>query len=280
MKVASVLLDGAPAIVAARNDGSIVNIGALVGTNSLGEALRRGVDFASIIFDGAPAIEGHLSFLPPVLNPSRILCAGFNYRDHAVEAAAKIPEHPTFFVRFPSSLVGHKVPLVQPVQSSMLDWEGELAVVIGRAGRHIAPNNALQHVAGYSCFGDHSVRDFQMHSTQATAGKNFDASGAWGPWLVTRDEVPDPETLEVSTRVNGVTRQHGRTADMIFDIAALIAYASSFTTLEPGDVIATGTPSGIGGRMTPPVFLHPGDVVTIEIPRVGTLFNHVVAEVR
>lgn len=249
----------------------------MLGTSSLRVALQTGITSPDL--SGAATVcADRVVFLPPIPDPARMLCAGFNYRDHATEAAAKVPDYPTFFVRFASSVVGHEAPLLKPRLSSMLDWEGELAVVIGRGGRHIARADALAHIAGYSCFGDHSVRDFQLHGTQATAGKNFDASGAWGPWLVTADEIGDPAALEVRTRVNGVTRQHGRTADMVFDVAALIAYVSSFTTLEPGDVIATGTPSGIGGRMTPPTFLLPGDVVTIEIPGVGTLTNRVIEE--
>lgn len=278
MKIATVLCDGERVVAALRGDGQLVSLTAILDGNSLKTALEDGFPFGTVDLQQAPKMAGSFVFLPPIPDPHRILCAGFNYRDHAREASAKPSEYPTFFVRFPSSLVGHDVPLVLPKASAMLDWEGELAVVMGRSGRHISAADALSHVAGYACFGDHSVRDFQLHGTQATAGKNFDQSGAWGPWLVTADDVPDPSALELRTRVNGVTLQNAKTADLIFDVASLIEYISTFTTLEAGDVIATGTPAGIGGRMTPPKFLNAGDVVSIEIDGVGTLTNHVIEE--
>lgn len=226
--------------------------------------------------DGPVLREDEVRWLPPVPEPRRILCAGYNFKTHAAEVDRDVPEHPTFFVRFPSTCVGHREPIVRPPVSDTLDWEGEVGIVIGRGGRFIDSADALDHVAGYTAFGDNSVREFQLHSTQATAGKNFDASGSFGPWIVTRDEVPDPAALEVLTFLNGEQMQHGRLADLVFSVADLIAYASTFTALEPGDVIAAGTPAGIGMRRDPPRYLQPGDELVIEIPGVMRLENRVV----
>jgi 2-keto-4-pentenoate hydratase/2-oxohepta-3-ene-1,7-dioic acid hydratase in catechol pathway len=278
VKLATILFNGETVAAALRDDGQVVSLANALGGLTLKTALANNFNFAAVDLRDASVVEGELTFLPPIPDPRRILCAGFNYRDHAAEASAKLSDWPTFFVRFPSSVVGHDSSIVRPGASALLDWEGELAVVIGRGGRAISPANAMAHVAGYSCFGDHSVRDFQLHGTQATAGKNFDSTGAWGPWLVTQDEIPDPGALALRTLVNGIIVQQANTSDLIFDIPALIAYISTFTTLETGDVIATGTPAGIGGRMMPPRFLKPGEVVSIEIDGVGTLSNPVIEE--
>ncbi len=214
---------------------------------------------------------------PPVPDPRRILCIGVNYREHRAETGRGDTEHPTVFVRFPSSLVGHGRALVAPRESDRYDYEGELALVIGRAGRRIPPERALAHVAGWTCFMDGSVRDFQRHTSQFTAGKNFDRSGAMGPWLVDAATFGDPTTSRVRTRVNGETLQDATTDLLIDDVPTLVAYCSTFTTLEPGDVIATGTPGGVGDRRDPPVRLRPGDRVEVEVDRVGVLANEVVA---
>jgi 2-keto-4-pentenoate hydratase/2-oxohepta-3-ene-1,7-dioic acid hydratase in catechol pathway len=229
--------------------------------------------------DAAPSIPlADVTLDLPVPNPSRVLCVGLNYHDHRAESAARVvSEHPTFFTRYRSSLVPAGAPLVRPVASDIFDYEGELAVVIGRPGRAIDVADALDHVGGYSCFQDGSVRDFQRHSSQFTAGKNFDRSGSFGPWLVTPDEI-DPATAELSTMVNGQVLQHAPLKDMIHSVAELIAYASVWTTLEPGDVIATGTPGGVGYARTPPILLQPGDTVEVTITGIGTLTNPVVAE--
>ena len=214
----------------------------------------------------------------PVDDDVRILCAGFNYRSHAAEADREVPKHPTFFTRYASSIVGSGEQVVIPNASSWLDWEGEVAIAIGRGGRAIPVADAMQHVGGYVCFGDHSVRDFQLHGTQATAGKNFDRSGAVGPWIVTCDEAPSLSEMEVETYVGDERMQHGLLADLIFDVPALIAYASTFMALRPGDLIATGTPSGIGGRMEPPRWLRKGEIVTVRATGLGSLVNPVEAE--
>jgi 2-keto-4-pentenoate hydratase/2-oxohepta-3-ene-1,7-dioic acid hydratase in catechol pathway len=220
-----------------------------------------------------------VELLPVITHPDKILCVGINYRPHVEETGRDAPEHPVLFTRFPGSQVGHGRPLVRPSVSHRFDYEGELAVIIGRRGRHIAPEGALRHVAGYSCFNDGSVRDFQRHSSQFTAGKNFARSGGFGPWLTTADEIGDPARLTLETRLNGAVMQSADVADLIFDVPALIGYCSTFAELLPGDVIVTGTPGGVGYVRKPPVYLQPGDVVEVDIPGVGVLRNGVVDEV-
>ena len=200
---------------------------------------------------------------------------GFNYRHHADEAGQEVPTHPTFFVRFPSSMVGDGEPLLVPHESHTLDWEGEIACIIGRGGRRVPAEQALAHVAGYAPFGDNSVREFQAHGRQATAGKNFQATGSWGPWLVTADEVGDPSALQVRTQLNGEAMQHGDLSQLVSTVPELIAYASTFTELAPGDVIATGTPPGTGFRRDPPIFLTAGDELSIEMDGFERLVNGV-----
>ncbi len=231
--------------------------------------------------DGANSYDiEHVRLAPPVPEPRRILCIGINYLDHAAETGRSVgtAAHPTVFTRFPSSLVGHGQPVIRPAASSDFDYEGELAVIVGRRARAISASRALDVVAGYSCFMDGTLRDFQRHSTQVTAGKNFDASGSWGPWIVTADEVGAPNDLLLTTVVNGSVVQHASTALLIHDVAAIVAYCSVFTTLEPGDVIATGTPGGVGAARTPPLWLAPGATVEVTIDRIGTLRNEVLAE--
>jgi 2-keto-4-pentenoate hydratase/2-oxohepta-3-ene-1,7-dioic acid hydratase in catechol pathway len=211
--------------------------------------------------------------LPPVPHPKKILCIGINYEAHRIEMGREKPLHPVVFVRFATTLVGHEQAIVKPSESDRLDWEGELAVIIRERGRKVKAERALSIVAGYSCFDDASVRDWQRHGSQFTPGKNFDATGGFGPWMVTADEIPDPSGLELSTRVNGERVQHASTADMTFSVPELIEYISTFCTLEPGDVIATGTPSGVGDQRTPPRYLKEGDRVEVEIEKIGTLAN-------
>ena len=218
-----------------------------------------------------------IALLPPIPDPDKIICLGNNYRAHVLEGGNRIPEHPQLFIRLANSLVGHGAPIIVPKISRELDYEVELAVVIGRGGRHIPKARALAHVAGYTCFHDASVRDIQLtHSLDA--GKNFIGTGPCGPWLVTRDEIADPAKLDVKTRLNGKELQNGNSSDLIFDIPTLIAYISSFTPLVPGDIISTGTPQGVGFTRKPPIWLKPGDVVEIEVEGIGVLRNPVVAE--
>ena len=219
-----------------------------------------------------------LRLLPPVVAPRKILCVGLNYGRHVAEAGRELPAHPSLFARFADSFVGHGEAVWKPQASDRFDYEAELAVVIGRGGRHIAAKDALAHVAGYTCMAENSVRDFQKHNAQVTPGKNFERSGALGPWLVTADEIGDPAGLEVISRLNGEVMQHGQVSDLIFPIPELIAYISSFTRLSPGDVIATGTPEGVGSSRKPPRFMSAGDTLEVEIPGIGTLINTVADE--
>lgn len=221
---------------------------------------------------------GDVELRPVIPRPWKIFCIGLNYESHRIETGRPESRYPTIFSRFANTLVAHGQPLVCPKLSEKFDFEGELAVVIGKRGRHIPVERALSFIAGYSCFNDGSVRDFQRHSSQFLPGKNFDASGGFGPWLVTTDEVPDPSQLTLETRVNGRVMQAAGLDDLIFDIPNLISYISGFATLQPGDVIATGTPGGVGFVRNPPIYMKPGDVVEVEIPGIGTLSNPVIAE--
>jgi 2-keto-4-pentenoate hydratase/2-oxohepta-3-ene-1,7-dioic acid hydratase in catechol pathway len=225
-----------------------------------------------------PAMAG-VRLLPPLPDARRIFCIGLNYAAHQEETGRKPTDHPVIFVRFASSVVGHENSLLIPLESEAFDFEGELAAVIGRPGRRIREADALEHVAGYACFMDGSIRDYQRHTPQFTPGKNFDRSGSFGPWLVAAAEVGDPNArLRLQTRLNGQVVQEATTAQMIFPVPALIAYISTFTALQPGDVIATGTPGGVGFTRTPPLFMRPGDRIEVEIEKVGLLANTIEAE--
>ncbi|MBV1797715.1 fumarylacetoacetate hydrolase family protein [Siccirubricoccus sp. G192] len=218
-----------------------------------------------------------VSFLPAVPQDRKVLAVGLNYRAHVAESAGReVPENPRIFARLADTIIGHGQPMWRPRNSTHFDYEGELAVVIGKPGRHIPAARALEHVAAYTCFNDGSVRDFQKHSV--TAGKNFPHTGPLGPWLVTADEIPDPAALTLVTRLNGREMQRTGTGDMILSVPELIAYISAFTPLSPGDVIATGTPEGVAHARKPPPWMVPGDVVEVEISGIGILRNPVVAE--
>jgi len=230
----------------------------------------------NLVVDSAAEIE----FLPPVPNPDKILCVGVNYRPHIEEMGRQVPEHPVVFTRFAGSLVGHDRPILRPLVSEQFDFEGELAVVIGKRTRHVSRDQALEHVAGYCCFMDGSVRDWQRHTMQFTPGKNFDRSGSIGPCIVTTDEIPDPSVLELTTRVNGELMQRGKLAELVFDVPKLIEYCSTFSELLPGDIIATGTPGGVGAARTPPVWLKHGDIVEVDIENIGVLRSPVWDETR
>ena len=225
---------------------------------------------------GAVVPISGLDLLMPVCNPGKVVCIGLNYRKHAAEGGNPIPDYPAMFLRGLTSLVAHGKPMLSPPCSDKLDFEAELAVVIGRTATRVAKCDALAHVAGYACFNDGSVRDYQRRSTQWTMGKNFDRTGGFGPDLVTANELPPGATgLRIVSRVNGQVMQDGNTADMIFDVATLIAIVSEGMTLEPGDVIATGTTSGVGYARKPPVFLKHGDMCEVEIAGIGVLSNPV-----
>ncbi len=281
MKLASFRVSGSTSYGTVVADG-VVDIGGRLGhrfptlrsalaAHALGEIARtaEGVRPDHLLAD--------LQLLPPILDPDKIVCVGRNYKGHVAEGNMKLPDQPSLFLRLTNTLVGHGGALIRPKLSGDMDFEGELAIVIGKPGRHIAKDMALRHVAGYSCFNDASLRDVQFkHSL--TAGKNFLATGGFGPWLVTTDEIPDPTQLTLSTRLNGPQVQKTRTDDLIFDLPTIVSYISGFTPLVPGDVIATGTPEGVGFARKPPLWMKPGDEVEIEISGIGVLRNSVVAE--
>lgn len=220
-----------------------------------------------------------IRYLQPITQPDKILCVGLNYHLHAEEAGMAIPKNPSIFVRFPGAQVGHKEATVRPRASEQFDYEAELAVIIGSPARHVTPERGMDHVAGYACFAENSLRDWQKHTAQATPGKNFQASGAFGPWITTADEIPDPKKIDVIGRLNGVQMQRDSVANMIFTLPEMIAYMSTFLELLPGDVIVTGTPAGVGFTRKPPLYLKPGDVFEVECTGVGILSNPVVDEV-
>lgn len=244
---------------------------AAIAANALADLVARCGDRADLAL-------AEVDYLPPIPNPDKILCVGLNYRAHQAETGRGGEPYPTIFLRLASAQVAHGEPMVVPRESATLDYEGEIVLVIGQGGRRIPKAQALEHVAGYSIYNDGSVREFQRQTTQFTPGKNFPATGGFGPWIVTRDEVPDPTKMTLVTRLNGEEMQRAPVSDLIFDIPFLINYISTFTDLVPGDIISTGTPGGVGFKRNPPVFMKPGDRVEVEIDGVGTLVNTIEAE--
>lgn len=220
-----------------------------------------------------------IMLLPVIPNPGKIICVGLNYATHVAETGRDQKEHPAIFTRWADTLVAHGQPLVRPPETERFDYEGELAVIIGRAGRRIKRGDAQSHVAGYSIFNDASVRDWQRHNIQFTPGKNFPATGGFGPTLVTPDEVADLPSQRVQTRLNGKLVQDQPISDMIWDVPAIIEYCSTFTELRPGDVIATGTPGGVGDKRVPPLYMKDGDRVEVSIGVIGTLSNRIIYDV-
>ena len=278
MKLASYAVDGRP------------TWGAVIGDGLLDLSLRHGATLREAIASGALAtiareIEGaratrtqaSVTFLPTITDAGKIICIGRNYKAHVAESGGKPLEFPSVFIRLAASQVGHGQPIRLSKLSSDYDYEGELALVIGTGGRHIARDRALSHVAGYVCFNEACYRDFQFKHSLAV-GKNFAQSGSFGPWMTTADEIPDPSALELTTRLNGVQVQHASVSELIFDVPYLISYLSGITELEPGDVIVTGTPEGVGFARTPPLWLKAGDDVEVEISRIGILRNRVERE--
>lgn len=225
----------------------------------------------------APAravVKGRVSYLPPIMDPPKIICVGLNYKAHADEADMQYPKDPVLFNRFPTTLVGHKQAMIRPKISKHFDYEGEMVVFIGKKGRHITKKDALNHVAGYSIFNEGSIRDYQMKSSQWTVGKNFDATGGFGPEFVSADELPKgAKGLDIQTRLNGKVVQDSNTKNMIFDVATLISYCSKAFTLLPGDIIVSGTPEGVGFVRKPPLFMKNGDTCEVEIEGLGILSN-------
>ena len=263
---------------------TLIDLGADGGPASLDELLRQGepgmqAARAAVERGSVRRPLAGLRYLPPVLNPGKALAIGLNYVDHAAESSFDPPKHPVVFQRYRSSWVAHGQPLVRPHVSTQFDYEAELVAVIGKAGRYIPREQALAHVAGYSLFNDGSVRDYQLRTNQWLLGKNFDASGAFGPEFVTADELPPgAKGLRLQCRLNGQTVQEANTRDMIFDVATLVSVCSEAMALEPGDILITGTPSGVGMARKPQLWMQPGDVCEVEIERVGLLRNPIVDE--
>lgn len=241
-----------------------------------GDALSSARNFAK---DAERISVGAVSLLPVIPNPNKILCVGLNYEDHRRETGRAVSEHPTIFTRFADSLIAHGANIIRPHVSTCLDFEGELAVVIGKGGRYISQVDAMHHVAGYSCHNDATLRDWQRHTTQFTPGKTFPGTGPLGPYMVTPDETGNLDSSVLQTRLNGVVVQSASIGQMIFSIPRLIEYISSFTPLAAGDLIATGTPGGVGFKREPPLYMKPGDRIEVEIGGVGLLVNGVVDEI-
>lgn len=280
MKLASYISSGRPGFGVVVGDSLIECSGRGVG-HSLKQALAAdALDEVRAIADrAAPDVSiNDVTLLPPVVKPGKVFCIGVNYRKHVLEMGRDLPEHPWVFTRSADSFVGHGGDMLCPAVSEQFDFEGELALVIGKTAHRVNAAAALDYVAGYCCLNDGSIRDYQRHSGQFTAGKNFWRSGAIGPWLVSADEVGDPAALQLETRLNGEVMQSAPTSDLIFDVPTLIEYCSTFARLEPGDIIATGTPGGVGAARQPPVWLRGGDTIEISISGIGTLTNSVVDE--
>jgi 2-keto-4-pentenoate hydratase/2-oxohepta-3-ene-1,7-dioic acid hydratase in catechol pathway len=278
MKLLSFTAGGKDWFGAVSGDG-VVTLNDKIGQPNLRAALEAGAMQAmrKAALDAKPDHKlVDIKFLPVIPQPAKILCAGINYRSHAAEVGRELPKQPSMFVRFTDTLVGHDGEMIRPNVSDNFDFEGELAVVIGKPGRHIKAEHALDYVAGYTCFVDGSVRDFQKFSV--TSGKNFPGTGPLGPWLVTADEITDPSRLTLTTRLNGQQVQHSPTDLLIYSIPQIIAFCSDFTALSAGDIIATGTPEGVGHSRKPPLWMKAGDTLEVELTGIGTLRARVVDE--
>jgi 2-keto-4-pentenoate hydratase/2-oxohepta-3-ene-1,7-dioic acid hydratase in catechol pathway len=280
MKLASYIADGKSAFGVVIDDGVVTMNGRLrSGAATLREALAAGaLDEIRAVAKGAKPDHklSDIRFLPVIPDPQKILCAGINYRSHAAEVGRELPKQPSMFIRFTDTLVGHEGEMIRPRLSDNFDFEGEFAAVIGKGGRNIPVDRALDHVAGYTCFVDGSVRDYQKFSV--TSGKNFPATGPLGPWIVTTNEIPDPTRLTLTTRLNGRQVQHSGTDQMIYSVPQIISFCSQFTQLHPGDIIATGTPEGVGHGRKPPLWMKAGDVLEVEISGIGTLRTRIADE--
>jgi 2-keto-4-pentenoate hydratase/2-oxohepta-3-ene-1,7-dioic acid hydratase in catechol pathway len=278
MKLLSFAVDGHELFGAVSGE-NVVALNSRVGYKTLREALAAGAMDAmrKAAKESTPDYQlDDIQFRPVIPNPEKILCAGVNYRAHASEVGRDLPKQPSMFIRFTDTLVGHDGAMIRPGVSDNFDYEGELALVIGKGGRHIAAENALDHIAGYTILVDGSVRDYQKFSV--TSGKNFPGTGPLGPWLVTSDEIPDPSKLALTTRLNGQQVQHSGTDKLIYSIPQIVAFCSDFTALSAGDIIATGTPEGVGHSRKPPLWMKPGDTLEVEITGIGTLRARIIDE--
>ncbi|RVT90075.1 FAA hydrolase family protein [Rhodovarius crocodyli] len=280
MKLLSyIAADGTPRFGAVKGEG-VVTLNTLAPTLRALLAVPDGLaQAAALVASKQPdvALSG-LTYAPVIPDPDKIICVGLNYHDHVQETGRTVTANPALFARFAGSQIGHGQPLVRPNASDEFDYEAELVVIIGKGGRHIPAEAALAHVAGYSCYNEGSIRDYQRHTSQFLAGKTFAGTGAFGPWMVTADEIPDPTTLTLEGRLNGQVVQHTSVGQMITPIPQLIAYISTVLPLLPGDVIVSGTPGGVGAKRNPPLWMKPGDVAEIEVSGIGILRNPVVQE--
>ena len=288
MRLVSYLKDGQADTGVMSGPDSVIDVTDLMPDwpNDIVEILQLG---PSALLDLKKALTGrkgvaatplkNLDLLPLVPNPPKIICIGLNYADHAKEGGRDRPDHPSFFMRGATSQVAHGKPIIRPKCSAKLDYEAEIAVIIGSSAKHLTRENALSCVAGYSLYNDGSIRDYQRRGTQWTLGKNFDATGGFGPWLITPDELPAGcEGLRIQSRLNGNIMQDANTKDFLWNIVESLVIITECMTLEPGDVIITGTPAGVGYARTPPVFMAPGDVIEIEVDGMGVLMNTIVDE--
>lgn len=279
MRIVSYRNSGGPWRAGAERNGAVFDLGAdsvksllAGGAAALAAAAQRA--------KAASAVSGKVEIGPPLADPDKIVCIGLNYRRHAEETGNAIPTVPTFFPKYRNSLVADGEPIVLPTKNpSQVDYEVELAAVIGKRCKGVSESEALSFVAGYSILNDVSARDLQMQTSQWGAGKAIDTFAPFGPVLVTADEIGDPQKLAVKTRLNGQLLQNSNTSDMVFSVAQIVSFLSDFMTLEPGDVIATGTPEGVGFKRNPPIFMKDGDIVELEIEKIGVLRNPVVARV-
>ena len=278
MRWLSFSIEGQSSFGYVNNEERVVDVGVQSDFSSLKEALAAGP--LEELANRANASSSHaldeIEYLPTIPNPDKILCVGLNYRDHQAETGRGGEDNPTIFVRFASAQVGHLANMVRPFESTALDYEGEIALIIGRPARRVPAADWLDYVAGFSCYNDGSVRDYQRHTSQFTPGKNFTGTGGFGPWLMTPDEVGDLDEIEITTRLNGNVMQNAKSAQLVFGFADLVAYCTTFADLVPGDVIVTGTPGGVGAARNPPVFMDEGDVIEIDIKPIGTLRNEIV----
>lgn len=264
-------------------DGGVVNLSDKIGSKYPD---IKSVIAAGALDEAAKAADGtkpdhkleDITYRPVIHNPDKIICVGLNYKTHREETGRAPTDNPALFIRFADTQTGHDQPIILPKASGKLDYEGELAVIIGKGGRHVKAKDTLSIIAGYSIYNDGSVRDFQNHTPQWAPGKNFPKTGGFGPWMVSADEIGDPTQMELTTKLNGEVMQNTTTDLMIFDIPTTIEYITTFTELRPGDVISTGTPGGVGFKRNPPVFMKAGDTVEIEITKIGKLVNKIVAE--
>ena len=262
-------------------NGGVVNVGRTLKYPDLrtlldADALQEVRDYV----DGraTECVLDDITLLPPVQNPEKIIMVGLNYATHVAEGGRDTPQYPMLFPRYANTQVGHGQAMIRPKASEKLDFEGELAFVVGKAGRHVAKENAYDYVAGYACYNDGSIRDWQRHTGQFMPGKNFIGTGAFGPWLVTTDEIPDPEVMSLVTRLNGEEMQRATIDDLIFGVPDLMAYITTFTELVPGDVVVTGTTGGVGAYRTPPVWMKEGDTIEVVISGIGILRNPIANE--